>query len=58
MDEILNDPQFINLLQAHAGKFGEELEGVKSEAESYLKELYTKQQKSTSLYNSKEYTHT
>ncbi|MEM9547889.1 MAG: HAD-IB family hydrolase [Bacteroidota bacterium] len=44
MDEILNDPQFIKLLQSHSGKFGEDLERVKSEAKSYLKELYTKQQ--------------
>jgi len=43
MDEILNDPQFIKLLQAHAGKFGEDLERVKSESESYLNELYTTQ---------------
>lgn len=44
MDEILNDPRFLNQLQAYAGKYGEDLDRVKAESADYLKELYTTQQ--------------
>ncbi len=44
MDEILNDPKYLKLLNTYSSKFGEDLEQVKIESESYLKELYTTQQ--------------
>ncbi len=44
MVEILNDPKYLELLQLHASKFGEDIEQVKVESETYLKELYTTQQ--------------
>jgi len=44
MEEILNDPQFEALLKAYSAKYGEEIEQVKIESKTYLKELYTTQQ--------------
>lgn len=44
MLKILNDAKYLSLLQDHASRHGIDLEQVKKEAESYLKELYTEQQ--------------
>jgi len=44
MDKILNDPKYQNLLETYSSKYGEKLDQVKSDAETYLKELYTTQQ--------------
>ncbi|MDF1699091.1 MAG: HAD-IB family hydrolase [Saprospiraceae bacterium] len=44
MENILNDPKYQELLSSYAGKYGEDLEKVKQESNSYLEELYTYQQ--------------
>jgi putative phosphoserine phosphatase/1-acylglycerol-3-phosphate O-acyltransferase len=44
MDKILNDPKYLEMLKTYASKYGEELDHVKKESETYLKELYTTQQ--------------
>lgn len=44
MEKILNDPNYQKLLEAYSNKYGEKLDQVKSESETYLKELYTTQQ--------------
>jgi len=43
MVDILADTKYLNLLKTHASKYGEDLQQVTKEAESYLKELYTEQ---------------
>ena len=44
MDKILNDSKYLELLRTYASKYGEELDHVQKEAETYLQELYTTQQ--------------
>lgn len=44
MDKILDDPKYQELLTIYSSKYGENLDQVKSEAATYLKELYTTQQ--------------
>ncbi|MFT6335391.1 MAG: putative phosphoserine phosphatase/1-acylglycerol-3-phosphate O-acyltransferase [Saprospiraceae bacterium] len=43
MVDILTDSKYLNILEIHASKYGEDLDQVTKEAESYLKELYTEQ---------------
>ncbi|MFT6783017.1 MAG: putative phosphoserine phosphatase/1-acylglycerol-3-phosphate O-acyltransferase [Saprospiraceae bacterium] len=43
MVDILSDSKYLQILNTHASKYGEDLGQVTKEAESYLKELYTEQ---------------
>ena len=43
MVDILTDSKYLKVLKSHANQYGEDLDQVTKEAESYLKELYTEQ---------------